>query len=60
MLTNNRFFPKITLPTRLSLKHETLFDNFFCKLSEHTLETTSGILVPKFSDHQPCLLHINR
>ncbi len=59
MLTNNRFFPKITLPTRLSLKHGTLIDNFFCKLSEHTLETTSGILIKKFSD-QPALLHINR
>ena len=53
MLTNHSFFPKITLPTRLSLKHGTLIDNLFCKLSEHTLETTSGILIKKFSDHQP-------
>jgi hypothetical protein len=52
-MTNHSFFPKITLPTRLSIKHGTLIDNFFCKLSEHTLDTTSGILIKKFSDHQP-------
>ncbi len=29
------------------------FDNFFCKLSEYTLETTSGVLIKTFSEHQP-------
>ena len=53
MLTNNSFYPKITLPTRLSNKHGTLIDNFFCKLTETTLDTISGILIKKFSDHQP-------
>ncbi len=53
MLTNHSFVPKITLPTRLSIKHGTLIDNLFCKLTESTIHTTSGILVKKFSDHQP-------
>ena len=59
MLTNHSFFPKITLPTRLSKKHGTLIDNFFCKLTEHTLDTTSGILIKKFSDHQPYFTLLN-
>ncbi len=41
MLTNHSFIPKITLSTQLSLKHGTLIDNCFCKLSEHTLETNN-------------------
>ncbi len=53
MLTNNSFYPKVTLPTRLSNNHETLIDYLFCKLSETTLNTTSGILIKRFSDHQP-------
>ncbi len=53
LLTNLSFYPKITLPTRFSIKHGTLIDNFFCKLTMGTLDTTSGILLKKFSDHQP-------
>ena len=59
MLTNESLFPKITLPTRFSNKHGTLIDNFFCKLSACTLDTTSGILVKKFSDHQPYFMILN-
>ncbi len=43
MLTSHSFYPKITLPTRFSNNHATLIDNFICKLTETTLETTSGI-----------------
>jgi hypothetical protein len=53
MLTSHSFYPKITLPTRLSNKHGTLIDNLFCKLTEASLDTTSGVLIKKFSDHQP-------
>ncbi len=53
MLTNHSFYPKITLPTRLSNKHGTLIDNFLCKLTETIFDTTSGILFKKFSYHQP-------
>ncbi len=60
MLTSHSFYPKSTLPTRLSNNHATLIDNFFCKLTETTLDTTSGILIKTFSDHQPYfILHNN-
>ncbi len=57
MLTSHSFFPKITLPTRLSNKHDTLID--LCKLTENTLDTTNGILINKFSDHQPYFTVLN-
>ncbi len=57
MLTS--FYPKITLSTRLSNNHATLIDNFFCKLTETTLDTTSGILIKKFSDYQPYFILLN-
>ncbi len=47
ILTNHSFYPKITLPTRISDKHGTLIDNFICKLTKTTLDTTSGILITK-------------
>ncbi len=59
MLTSHSFYPKITLPTRLSNNHATLIDNLFCKLTETTLDTTSGILIKRFSDHQPYFILLN-
>ncbi len=59
MLTNHSFYPKITLPTTLSNKHGTLIDNFLCKLIETTIYTTSGILIKRFSDHQPYFIILN-
>ncbi len=53
ILTSNSFYPKITVPTRLSSNHGTLIDNFFCTLTENTLDTTFHVLTNKFSDHQP-------
>ncbi len=44
MITENSFYPKITLPTRFSNKHGTLIDNIFCKLTDMT---TSVILIKK-------------
>ncbi len=41
------------MPTQFSNKHETLIDNLFCKLTENSLNTTTGILIKTFSDHQP-------
>ncbi len=57
MLTS--FYPKITVPTRLSNNHGTLIDNFFCKLTENTLDTTSCVLINKFSDQQPYSILLN-
>ncbi len=52
MLTSKSFYPKITLPTRLSNNSATLIDNFLWKLTESSIETTTGILTKGFSDHQ--------
>ncbi len=52
-LTENTFYNKITLPTRFINTCGTLIDNLYCKLTENTIDTTSGILIKIFSDHQP-------
>ncbi len=59
MITENSFYPKITLPNRFSNKHGTLIDNIFCKLTNITLNTNSGILIKQFSDHQPYFTFLN-
>lgn len=59
MLTSHSFYPKITLPTRLSNNNGTLIDNMLCKLTETTLDTTSGVLINKLSDHQPYFTILN-
>ena len=59
MLTSNSFYPKITVPTRLTNTRGTLIDNFLCKLTENTLDTTSGVLIQKLSDHQPYFISLN-
>lgn len=59
MVTSHSFYPKITLPTRFSNNHGTLIDNILCKLSETTLDTTSGVLIDKISDHQPYFTVLN-
>ncbi len=58
MLTSKSFYPKITLPTRLSNNSATLIDNLLCKLTESTIETTTGILTKTFSDHQPYFIKL--
>ncbi len=58
-LTENSFYPKITLPTRFSNKHGILIDNLFCKLTDKSINTTSGILIKTFLDHQPCFMFMN-
>ena len=58
-LTSESFRPLITLPTRFSATRRTLIDNMFCRNSETMLSTTSGILIDKFSDHQPYFTTIN-
>ncbi len=59
MMTENSFYPKITLPIRFSNKHGTLIDNIFCKLTEMTLNTSSDILIKKFSDCSPYFTFLN-
>ena len=52
-ITSYNCYPHITLPTRFSRSNATLIDNFLCKSSEVLSSATSGILIDKFSDHQP-------
>ena len=52
-LSNNSYIPKITMPTRFSNKHGTIIDNCYCKISEAALSAEAGIMIKKFSDHQP-------
>ncbi len=58
MLTSKNIYPKITLPTRLLNNSATLIDNILCKLTESTIETTTGILTNKFSEHQPYFIKL--
>ena len=59
MLTSFSLFPQITLPTRFTTRAGTLIDNFFCNLTKRILQSTAGILIKKFSDHQPYFMFVN-
>ena len=58
-ITSHSFYPKITLPTRLTNSNGTCIDNILCKLTESTIDTTSGILLDKISDHLPYFTILN-
>ncbi len=59
MLTSYSFYSQITVPTRLTNNHGTFMDNFLCKLTESTLDITAGVLIKRFSDHQPYFILLN-
>ena len=50
---SHSFYPKITLPTRLTTQRGTLLDIFYCKLSNATADMKTSILVSEISDHFP-------
>ena len=50
--------PRITHPTRITNKSQTLIDNIFCCLDYNINETEGGILTHAFSDHQPCCIFL--
>ncbi len=52
MLMEHSFYPKTTVPPRLTNAKSTLIDNLLCKLSETTLNTAAGVLINTLSDHQ--------
>ena len=58
-LLAHSLIPKITFPTRFTRTNGTLIDNLFCKLSSKTIDIKSGILIKKFSDHQPYFIVTN-
>ena len=57
--TSHGYLPEITLPTRFSDRRGTLIDNFLCTFSDVSLKSKSGILIDKFSDHQPYFTSVN-
>ena len=55
----NGYYPRITFPTRFSHSNGTLIDNIVSKLKRNTIISNSGILLKRFSDHQPYFTHIS-
>ena len=49
----NGFYLKIVQPCRFTKKTGSVIDHTFCKLSENTSKSYSGILISNMSDHQP-------
>ena len=58
LLVGNSFYPKISLPTRLSKLSSTLIDNCFSKITETKAETKAGIIYTRMSDHFPYFVSI--
>ena len=58
-MISHSFYPKITLPTRLSNNRGTLIDNIYCMLSSKSINSSSGILISCLSHHLPYFLSIN-
>ena len=58
-LISHSLYPQITLPTRFTRTNGTLIDNYFCKLNKTILESKTGILTNKLSDHQPYFISVN-
>ena len=59
MLTSFSLFRQITFPKRFPTRNGTLIDNFFCNLTKRILQSTAGILIKTFSDHQPYFMFVN-
>lgn len=59
LMLNTGLCPKITLPTRFSRHSATLIDNIYCKISDKTIDTSSGILFTGVSDHLPYFVCLN-
>ena len=49
----NGFYPKIVQPCRFTKKTGSVIDHTFCKLSENTSKSHSGIVISNMSDHLP-------
>ena len=49
----NGFYPKMIQPCRFTKKTGSVIDHTFCKLSENTSKSYSGILISNMSDHIP-------
>ena len=58
-MLSHGFYPRITLPTRLSKSNATLIDNFLCKFTSRFYDHSSGILLSDISDHLSYFICLN-
>ena len=58
VIISHSVHPHIILPTRISRRSATLIDNFLGRNSEKLTRASSGILIDKFSHHQPYFISI--
>ena len=57
MCTNN-FFPRITLPTRIAKRSQSLIDQIFCKVPFKDLsDSSASVVLSAISDHFPCVVN---
>ena len=56
LLMTKNFLPQITLPTCFTDTKWTLIDNLFSNMQFANTKQKSGIIIDKFSDHQPCFV----
>ena len=59
-MISSGYFPKLTLPTRITSNSRTLIDNCFVKSLADLSDITSGILHQNISDHQPYFISLNK
>ena len=58
-MTSNSFVSSMTFSTILSDNNGSLIDILFCKLSQISMPSTSGMLVNQLSDHHPYFISLN-
>ena len=59
-MLGHSFYPKMTLPTRVNRScGASLIDDVYCKLSSHTVKTSSGIILDELSDHYPYFVYVD-
>ena len=58
LILSTGFFPKITLPTRITNQSSTLIDNILCRITTRLIDSPAGILNTHISDHLPIFICI--
>ena len=56
---SNAFIPQITIPSRFSERSCSLLDNFFTKLTENSINSSSGAIISGLSDHLPIFIKLD-
>ena len=58
MIVASGFFPRITIPTRISNSSATLIDNCLCKITTYSSSSIAGLLLTSLSDHFPYFISL--